>query len=76
MIRGFARKYFEGKTCIFCNKYGLYKLQNKKVKCKHCKKYYSLKKLKNDMLILYYFYLEISARKTSKELNLCTHIRN
>ena len=70
MIKGFARKYFEGKTCIFCNKYGLYKLQNKKVKCKHCKKYYSLKKLKNDMLILYYFYLEISARKTCRELNL------
>lgn len=70
MIRGVARKYFEGKTCIFCDKYGLYKLKNKKVKCKHCKKYYSLKKLKRDMKILYYFYLEVSARKTAKELNL------
>src|SRR3989344_1951241 len=70
MIRGVARKYFEGKSCIFCDKYGLYKLKNKKVKCKHCKKYYSLKKLKKDLEILYYFYLEISARKTAKELNL------
>ncbi len=68
MIRGIARKYFEGKTCIFCDKYGLYKLKNKKLKCKHCKKYYSLKKLKRDIEILYFFYLEISARKTAKEL--------
>jgi transposase len=70
MIRGVARKYFEGKTCIFCDKYGLYKLQNNKVKCKHCRKYYSLRKLKRDIQILYYFYLEISARKTANELNL------
>jgi transposase len=70
MIKGVARKYFEGKTCIFCDKYGLYKLKNRKVKCKHCKKYYSLRKLKTDMQILYYFYLEISARKTAKELDL------
>ena len=70
MIKGVARKYFEGKTCIFCDKYGLYKLKNKKVKCKHCKRYYSLNKLKRDMQILYYFYLELSARKTAKELNI------
>jgi transposase len=70
MIRGVARKYFEGKTCIFCDKYGLYKLKNRKVKCKHCKKYYSLRKLKRDMQILYYFYLEISARKTAQEMSL------
>jgi len=68
MIKGVARKYFEGKTCIFCDKYWLYKLKNKKVKCKHCKKYYSLNKLKRDMQVLYYFYLELSARKTAKEL--------
>ena len=70
MIKGVARKYFEGKTCIFCDKYGLYKLKNKKVKCKHCKRYYSLNKLKRNMQILYYFYLELSARKTAKELNI------
>jgi len=70
MIRGVARKYFEGKTCIFCEKYGLYKLKDKRVKCKNCKKYYSLKKLKRDLQILYYFYLEVSAKKTANELEL------
>ena len=75
MIKGIARKYFEGKTCIFCGKYGLYKLKNNKLKCKHCKKYYSLKRLRRNLQILYYFYLEISARKTVMELsieNLCS----
>jgi len=70
MIKGVARKYFEGKTCIFCDKYGLYRLADKRVKCKHCNKKYSLIQLKRDMLVLYYFYLEISARKAAKELNL------
>jgi len=66
MIKGVARKYFEGKTCIFCDNYGLYRLADKRVKCKSCNKYYSSKKLKRDLQILYYFYLEISARKTAK----------
>ena len=68
MIKGVARKFFEGKCCIFCGKYKLYRLKDKRVKCKHCKRYYSLKKLKRDLQILYYFYLEVSARKTAKEL--------
>ena len=70
MIKGYARKYFEGKTCVFCGKYGLYKLADKRVKCKHCKKKYSLSKLKRDLQILYYFYLEISARRAANELNI------
>jgi len=70
MIRGVAHKYFEGKTCIFCDKYGLYKLADKRVKCKQCNKKYSLIQLKRDLLVLYYFYLEISARKTARELDL------
>jgi transposase len=70
MIRGIARKYFEGKTCIFCDKYGLYRLADRRVKCKHCNRKYSLTKLKRDMIVLYYFYLEVSARKTSKEIRL------
>jgi len=70
MIKGYARKYFEGKTCIFCGKYGLYKLADKRVKCKHCKRYYSLKKLRRDLQLLYYFYLEISARRAANELNI------
>ena len=70
MIRGVARKYFEGKTCIFCSNYGLYRLADKRVKCKNCNRYYSIMKLKRDLQILYYFYLEISARKTANEMDL------
>jgi transposase len=70
MLKGFARKYFEGKKCLFCGSYGLYKLKDKRVKCKHCRQKYSLNKLRKDLEILYYFYLEVSARKTSNELNL------
>jgi transposase len=61
--------YFLGRKCIFCDKYGLYRLADKRVKCKHCNKKYSLSQLKRDMQILYYFYIEVSARKTAKELN-------
>ena len=68
MKRVLSDMYFLGRKCIFCDKYGLYRLKNKRVKCKHCKKYYSLRKLKREMEILYYFYLEVSARKTAKEL--------
>lgn len=70
MIRGFARKFFEGKSCINCGKYSLYKLKDKRLKCKNCKTKYSLKKLKRDLEILYYFYLEISARRAANELGL------
>jgi len=70
MIRGVARKFFEGKKCLFCDKYGLYRLKDKRVKCKYCNKYYSINRLRRDLQILYYFYLEISARRASKELGL------
>jgi len=70
MKRVLSDMYFLGRKCIFCNKYGLYRLADKRVKCKHCNKKYSLNQLKKDMLVLYYFYLEISARKTAKELKL------
>ena len=60
--------YFLGRKCIFCDKYGLYRLADNRVKCKHCDRKYSLQKLRDDIQILYYFYLEISARKTAREL--------
>jgi len=62
--------YFLGRKCIFCDRYGLYRLKDKRVKCKYCKKYYSINKLRRDLQILYYFYLEVSARKTASELDL------
>jgi len=65
--------YFMGRKCIFCDKYGLYRLADKRVKCKQCKKKYSLIQLKKEMEILYYFYIEVSARKAAKELGLHYH---
>ena len=62
--------YLLGRKCLFCDKYGLYKLRDKRLKCKNCNKKYSIKKLKRDLEILYYFYLEISARRTANELDL------
>ncbi|MBS3134553.1 IS1595 family transposase [Candidatus Woesearchaeota archaeon] len=71
MKKELSDMYFLGRKCIICNRYGLYKLKNRRrVKCKHCKKYYSLKRLRRDLDILYYFYLEVSARKTAKEMEL------
>jgi transposase len=70
MIRGFARKFFEGKSCIYCNSYKVSRLKDKRLKCSKCNKKYSLQKLRNKIMILYYFYLEVSAQKTAKELLL------
>src|SRR3989344_8381604 len=61
-------RYFLGRKCLFCDNTKLYRLKDKKLKCKLCKKKYSINKLKKDLEILYYFYLELSARKTAKEL--------
>src|SRR3989344_5236926 len=71
MKRLVSDRYFLGRKCVYCDSNKLYRLKTKnKIKCKNCKKYYSLRKLKRDLQILYYFYLEISARKTAKELGL------
>ncbi|MEK6848593.1 MAG: hypothetical protein AABX65_03090, partial [Nanoarchaeota archaeon] len=70
MKRVLSDRYFLGRKCIFCDKNRLYRLKDKRVKCKYCNKYYSLTKLKTEMIILYYFYLEISARRAAKELDL------
>ena len=63
-------KYIRGRRCILCNSTRLYRLGNGYVKCKHCKRKYSLKKLRKDLSVLYHFYLEISARKTAIALGL------
>jgi transposase len=70
MKRVLSDRYFLGRKCVFCNSNKLYKLKDKRIKCKICEKYYSLSKLKSDLIILYYFYLEISARRTAIELEL------
>lgn len=68
-MRGNAM-YVHGRKCWFCGKYGLFHLHDKRVKCKTCHTKYSLKKLKTDLSVLYYFYLEVSARKCAHELKL------
>lgn len=69
MTRGSAM-YEHGRKCWFCEKYGLSRLKDKRVWCGSCRTKYSLTKLKRDLRVLYYFYLEVSARKCAKELHL------
>ena len=59
-----------GRKCFFCGSYGLYRLKDARLKCRHCKSYYSLRKLRRDLRILYFFYLELSARKAARECKL------
>lgn len=59
-----------GKKCWFCGNYGLSRLKDKRVKCSKCRRPYSLRKLQRDLKVLYYFYLEVSARKCARETRL------
>ena len=70
MAKKFTVKFLEGRKCIFCGKYRIYRLANKRVKCGACGRYYSLSKLKRDLDVLYYFCLELSANKTASLLEL------
>lgn len=70
LVKNVVAKYIRGRRCILCNNTQLYKLPNRYIKCKACKHKYSLKKLSKDLSILYHFYLEISARKTSIALEI------
>ena len=70
MSEKFTGKFLEGRKCIFCGCWKLYRLADGRVKCRKCRRVYSLKKLRRDIKILYYFALEISANRTAKELGL------
>ena len=59
-----------GRKCFFCGNYGLYRLKDKRLKCRSCRAYYSLHKLRKDLRILYFFYLELSARKAAHETGI------
>jgi len=50
-----------GNKCIFCEKYDLYRLNDKRVKCRHCRIKYSIERIRKEINILHYFYLDISA---------------
>ena len=62
--------FVQGRKCWFCDNIGLSRLSDRRVWCGKCRTKYSLTKLKRDLRVLYYFYLEVSARKCAKELNL------
>lgn len=62
--------FTRGLRCWFCGSVGLSRLLDKRVWCSACRSKYSLRKLKRDLKILYYFYLEVSARKCARELGL------
>ena len=61
-------RYILGRKCPFCDHSSLYKMGDGRFKCGHCRTKYSLRKLRNELKILYHFYLETSARRTAKEL--------
>ena len=63
-------RYFLGRKCVYCDSNRLYKLKDRRIKCKKCGKKYSLTQLRKEMLVLYYFYLELSASKTKDELEI------
>jgi len=70
MAKKFTVKFLEGRKCIFCGKWSLYRLADGRVKCKSCRRVYSIKRLKRDLDILYHFYLEVSANKAAAEIGL------
>ena len=63
-------RYFLGRKCVYCDSNKLYRLKDNRIKCKNCNKKYSLSRLRKKILMLYYFYLELSAKKTSDEIEL------
>jgi transposase len=70
MVKKLSANILRGRKCTFCGSYSTYRLADGRVKCGKCRKRYSLSKLAKDLEILHYFALEISANRTSKELNL------
>ena len=70
MGKKFTVKFLEGRKCVFCGSWKLHKLGDGRVKCGVCGRYYSVRKLRCDVDVLYYFYLGLSARQTAEELDL------
>ena len=70
MILDEISKITTGRICIKCKSSQLYKLKDNRVKCSNCNTRYSLTKLSLDIWSLYYFSIEATANKTSKELKV------
>jgi len=60
--------FIEGKRCPRCNGERLYRLRDKRYKCKVCCYKYSSIKLRDDLAIAHYFSLEIPANKAARDL--------
>jgi len=59
-----------GQQCVNCGTRKLYKLKDNRVKCSNCNSRFSLSKLSLDIWSLYYFSIESTAHKTSRELRV------
>lgn len=57
-------------NCPFCNYEIVYRLNNNYLKCKDCKKKFSIKKYELDIKIIEYFSNNINALEVSRKLNL------
>lgn len=59
-----------GSICKNCGSKNLYRFKEERIKCKDCNERYYLKQVSIDLWTLYYFSIESTANKTSKELKL------
>lgn len=59
-----------GSICKNCGSKNLYMFKEQRVRCKDCQERYYLKQISVDLWTLYYFSIESTANKTSKELKL------
>ena len=59
-----------GRKCVYCCSYGMSRLGDGRVKCRNCRRVYSLRKLRRDLEVLRYFSLELSANRAASELGL------
>ena len=70
MVSKVPVRVWEGRTCVFCRASGPYKIVDGRLKCKRCKRIYSLSKLRKDLEVLRYFALGLSANNCADELEL------
>ena len=59
-----------GNICKNCSSRTLYHFKYNRIKCKQCQQRYSLGQISLDLWSLYYFSIETTANKTSKELKV------
>lgn len=57
-------------SCLYCHSKQIYRLSNQHIKCGHCKKKYSLKKINTHAKVIQAFCNNTTALQCHKELNL------